>query len=78
MAIVQITCPATGEPVDVMELRPNSPVHLDLFSKLVPCPHCGGRHTWTSGMRGLAYRTVNASPEASRVLVEGDSATALL
>jgi endogenous inhibitor of DNA gyrase (YacG/DUF329 family) len=77
MAMVQIKCPETGEPVDIMELRPKSPMHLDLFSKLVPCPHCGKSHTWTSGMRGLAYQTLDVSPEASRVLVEGDWATAL-
>ena len=75
--MVQVKCPETGKPVDIMEVRPHSPMHADRFSKLVPCPHCGKSHTWTSGMRGLAYRTLNASPEATRVLVEGDSATAL-
>lgn len=77
MAMVQIKCPDTGEPLDIMEIRPNSPMQADAFSDLVTCPHCAKSHTWTSSMRGLAYRTLNASPGASRVLVEGDSATAL-
>jgi hypothetical protein len=34
-------------------------------------------HTWTSGMKGLVYQTLNACPDSSRVLVEGDSATGL-
>ena len=72
MAIVQIKCPETGEPVDVWRYQPGGMVTADRFSRLVPCPHCGNEHAWTSHDRGLAARALESSPEASRVLVDGE------
>jgi endogenous inhibitor of DNA gyrase (YacG/DUF329 family) len=81
MAIVQLKCPETGRPVDVWQYTPGSAVHADRFSKPIPCPHCGKSHTWTSGDRGLAWRTLDDCPDATRMLVErtpeGNSATPL-
>ncbi len=81
MAIVQIKCPETGKPVDVESHQPGWGVKANGFSKPIPCPHCGKEHTWTSHDRGLAVQALEAAPEASRVLVEGEdgsrSATAL-
>lgn len=79
--MVQIKCPETGKPVDVERHQPGWGVKANGFSKLIPCPHCGNEHTWTSHDRGLAVQALEVSPEASRVLVEGEhgsrSATAL-
>jgi endogenous inhibitor of DNA gyrase (YacG/DUF329 family) len=70
MAIVRLKCPETGKPVDVWQYTPGSPMHADRFSKLIPCPHCGKNHAWTSRDRATAVRGLNASPDATRVLVE--------
>jgi endogenous inhibitor of DNA gyrase (YacG/DUF329 family) len=77
MAMVQLKCPKTGKPVDIKDLPPNSLMPLDIFSRPIRCPHCGEDHTWTSGKRALAYQALKASPEARRILVDGESATAL-
>jgi hypothetical protein len=65
MAMVQIECRETDELVDIVELRPNSPMHADHFSRQNTCPYCGKSHTWTSGMRGLAYQVLNAAAMSS-------------
>lgn len=72
MALVQLECPETGKPVDVWRYRPGGLVTADLFSRQISCPHCGNEHTWTSHDRGLAAQTLERSPDASRVLVEGE------
>jgi endogenous inhibitor of DNA gyrase (YacG/DUF329 family) len=81
MAIVQLKCPETGKPVDVWEYRPGDLVTADLFSRLIPCPHCGQNDQWTSSERGLAAQSIERSPRPTRVLVErtqeGSSATVL-
>ena len=78
MAIVQLTCPETGKPVDILEVPAGAFQAAVLSSTEIPCPHCGKNHLWTSGDLGLAMRALHDSPEASRVLVEAGSATALL
>lgn len=81
VAMVQLECPETGKPIDMFEYRSGMLITADLFSGAIPCPHCGGNHTWTSWYRGHAILALQRSPHASRVLVEttldGFSATAL-
>jgi endogenous inhibitor of DNA gyrase (YacG/DUF329 family) len=77
MAIVQLKCPETGNPIDLGDVAPNANLAAALYATEIPCPHCGKKHRWTSGHDALVLRTLQASPEASRVLVEGESATAL-
>jgi hypothetical protein len=81
VAMVQLKCPETGKPIDMFEYRSGMGVTLDIFSRSIPCPHCGEEHTWTSEYRGEAIQALQRSPHASRVLVEttpeGFSATAL-
>ena len=81
VAMVQLKCPETGRAIDMFEYRSGMGIPLDRFSRSIPCPHCGGSHTWTSGYRGQAIMALQRSPHASRVLVEttqdGFSATAL-
>lgn len=81
VAMVQLKCSETGEAIDIFEYRSGMGITLDLFSRRIPCPHCGGSHTWTSGHRGEAITALQHSPQATRVLVEttpdGISATAL-
>jgi hypothetical protein len=82
MAVLQLNCPETAKPVDVVrDAVPNGIVPLALFSKEIPCPHCGKNHLWTSGHLALAIGALHDSPDATRVLVDqardGLSATAL-
>jgi len=74
---VQLMCPETGEPVDIEETSPNAMRKAHGFWSQVSCPHCGKSHTWSSHLQSLAQEALNASPEATRVRVDGDSATAL-
>src|SRR4051812_32480232 len=78
MAIVQLTCPETGKPVDILEVPAGAFQSAVLSSPEIPCPHCGKNHLWASGDLGLAMRALHDSPEASRVLDEAGSATAPL
>jgi hypothetical protein len=71
MARVQLTCPETGKPVDILEVPAGAFQAAVLSSTEIPCPHSGKNHRWTSGDLGLAMRALHDSPEASRVLVEG-------
>jgi hypothetical protein len=78
MATLQLKCPATGKPVDVVRNAvPNGLVPLSLFVREIPCPHCGENHLWTHGHLALAIETHHRSPEATRVLVDADPATGL-
>jgi hypothetical protein len=81
VAMVQLECPQTGKAIDLFEYRSGMGITADVFSRRIPCPHCGADHTWTSGHRGEAIMALQRSPHASRVLVEtkqdGFSATAL-
>jgi hypothetical protein len=80
VAMVQLKCPATGEPIDIFEYRSPGAMTADIFSTSIPCPHCGESHAWTSWYRGEAVMALQRSPHATRVLVEatedGYSATA--
>ena len=80
VAMVQLACPETDKPIDIFEYRSPGFVTADIFSRSLPCPHCGGSHTWTSWYRAEAIAALQRSPHASRVLVEttenGFSATA--
>jgi hypothetical protein len=81
VAMVQLRCPKTGEPIDIYEYRSPGFTTSDIFSTQIPCPHCGENHTWTSWYRGEAIMALQRSPDATRVLVEttqdGCSASAL-
>lgn len=70
MAMVQLRCPETGEPIDIGVYEPGGPVTLDHFSKAIPCPYCGHDHQWTSSDRAFALRALRNSPRSRRVLVE--------
>jgi hypothetical protein len=75
--MVQLMCPETAKPVDNGDVPPGAVQAAVLSVRDIPCPHCGKNHLWSSGHLGLAMRALHDSPEASRVLVEGGSATAL-
>ena len=81
MAMVQLKCPETGEPVDIQDVSPRIALlrrhNLALWVRRIPCPHCGDTHPWSSGDQVRALESLADSPEATRVLVEGESATAL-
>jgi hypothetical protein len=76
MAIVQLKCPETGKPVDVVDVPPDAFMGGALGVTEIACPHCGKSHLWASGQLALAMRALREAPRAARVLVEGDSATA--
>lgn len=82
--MVQLKCPETGKPVDIGEVtrdtRDGGPFRgeADVYgARPVPCPHCGNDHPWSANRIGLALLALQGSPEASRVLVDSESATAL-
>jgi hypothetical protein len=77
MAMVQLRCPETGKPMDLGDVSPHAAQAAVLYSKEIPCRNCGKKHLWTNGHDALVLKTLQASPEASRVLVEGYSAAAL-
>ena len=82
MAVLQLNCPETGRPVDlVRNAVPNGIVPLALFVREILCPHCGKSHLWTHGHLALGIQTLHDSPDATRVLLDhaqdGLSATAL-
>ena len=77
MAMVQLKCPETGKLVNIGDVPPEAGIALSLWSRPVACPHCGKEHPWSSGHFALAMKTLHNSPDATRVVVEGDSATAL-
>ena len=71
MAVLQLNCPETGKPVDVVSgAVPKGRVPLALFAREIPCPHCGENHIWTHGHLALAIQTLHDSPDATRVLVD--------
>jgi endogenous inhibitor of DNA gyrase (YacG/DUF329 family) len=76
MAILQLKCPETAKPVDLGDVSPDAKIALSLWSTEVPCLHCGGTHVWTSGHLGLAMQALHASPDATRVLIDGGNASA--
>jgi endogenous inhibitor of DNA gyrase (YacG/DUF329 family) len=51
MAMLQIKCPNTGQPVDTGMDMPHDAVksgQITLTNNTVgPCPHCGESHTWS-------------------------------
>jgi hypothetical protein len=63
MARVQLTCPETGKPVDILEVPAGAFQAAVLSSTEIPCPHSGKNHRWTSGDLGLAMRALHDSPE---------------
>jgi endogenous inhibitor of DNA gyrase (YacG/DUF329 family) len=77
MAMLQLKCPETGEPVDVHDVSPRLALlrrhTAALWVRRIPCPHCGNTHSWSSGDEVLAMETLADSPDATRVLVEGES-----
>ena len=80
MAKVQLKCLDTGEPVDIRDVSPRialMPQSAPAWGQEVPCPHCGKTHRWTSSDWSRVLQALRDSPDATRVLVEGDSATAL-
>ena len=81
VAMVQLKCPKTGKPIDMLEYMSGMGIAAVIFSRPVQCPHCGENHTWTSWYLGEAIMALQRSPQASRVVVEatqdGFSATAL-
>jgi endogenous inhibitor of DNA gyrase (YacG/DUF329 family) len=77
MPMVQVKCPETGRPVDIGDVPREANIALSLWSRPIACPHCGKDHPWSSGHFGLAMKTLHDFPDATRVLVDGDSAIAL-
>jgi endogenous inhibitor of DNA gyrase (YacG/DUF329 family) len=77
MAMVQLKCPETGKPVELGEISPDAYQALSAWSRPVPCPYCGKVHAWTSGDLRSAMIALQSSPDATRVLLDRGSATAL-
>jgi len=81
MATVQLKCPTTGELVDIGDLSPRVAsirrYSLALWVKRIPCTHCGDSHPWSSSDWIRAYEALADSPDAARVLVGDNTATAL-
>jgi hypothetical protein len=77
MAMLQLRCPETEKPVELGDVPPDAKIALSLWSREVPCPHCGRTHVWTSGHLGLAMQALHTSPHATRVVIDGDRASAL-
>jgi endogenous inhibitor of DNA gyrase (YacG/DUF329 family) len=83
MAMIQLKCPRTGEPVDIGDLSPRVASirrrSLALRLTRIPCPHCGDAHMWTSSDWVRGSEALADSPDAARVFVDVDdhSATAL-
>ena len=79
MAMLQLKCPKSGEPIDVGDISP--PRHNAYTTALtvseLPCPHCGQTHLWTSSDWVRASQSLRDSPGAARILIDGDSVTAL-
>jgi endogenous inhibitor of DNA gyrase (YacG/DUF329 family) len=80
MAMLQLKCPKSGEPVDVQDVPPprHSAYNAAAWGTEIPCPHCGETHLWTSSDWIRAMEALRDSPGAARVFVDGDSVTALL
>ena len=78
MAMVQLKCPETGKAADIrsVETAPEA-FNFAAWMTEIPCPHCGVGHRWTSSDYVQAMLTLRDSPDASRILVDGGSATAL-
>jgi hypothetical protein len=77
MATVQLKCPETGKSIEMGDLAPDAAIATYAGVRPVPCPHCGKDHPWSTNHLGLAMQALQGSPEASRILVDGESATAL-
>lgn len=77
MAMLQLKCPETGKLVALGDVQPGANIALSLWSRPVACPHCGENHPWSSGHLALAMKALHDSPDATRVLLEDGSATAL-
>lgn len=77
MAMLQLKCPETGEPVDIRDVSPRVALlrrhNAALWVRRIPCLHCGNTHSWSSGDEVRAIETLADSPDATRVLVEGES-----
>src|SRR3954454_2514911 len=71
MALVQLKCPETGEPVDIGDVSPRialMPQEASLWVREIPCPHCGDTHRWSSGNGPEPFRlsaTLRARAEYS-------------
>lgn len=80
MAMLQLKCPETGKPVDLHDVPAEEallPIGGAAKVWRIPCPYCGGSHTWTSSGFAMAMGALRDSPDAARVLVGDGSATAL-
>jgi hypothetical protein len=78
--MVQLKCPETGKPVDIRDASPKAagwPRNLALGGTEIPCPHCSESHIWTTSHWWIAMDALLESPDATRILVDGASATAL-
>ena len=66
--------------MDIQEAQPprHNAYDAAAWGTEIPCPHCGETHLWTSSAWIRALETLRESPDAARVLVDGDSITALL
>lgn len=57
MAMLQLKCPETGKPVDLHDVPAEEallPIGGAAKVWRIPCPHCGGSHTWTSSGFAMA------------------------
>jgi hypothetical protein len=54
--MVQLRCPETGKPMDLGDVPPDAVLAAVLYSKEIPCPHCGKAHPWTSWHDALVLK----------------------
>src|SRR5947208_16708568 len=55
MAIVQLTWPETGRPVDILEVPAGAFQAAVLSSTDIPCPRCGKNHLGPAGTSAYQY-----------------------
>ena len=76
MAMLQLKCPDTGRPVDLRDAPPDANIALSASSRRSRVFTAAGKNRWTSGHLGLAIQALYASPDVTRVLIDGEYASA--
>jgi endogenous inhibitor of DNA gyrase (YacG/DUF329 family) len=78
MAMLQLKCPKSGEPIDIQDVPPHfalsrhNAYNASAWGTEIPCPHCAETHIWTSSEWIRALQTLRDSPKATRLLIDGD------
>jgi hypothetical protein len=79
MAMVQLKCPKTEKSIDIRDVSPRIallPQAASAGASSIPCPHCGDTPRWTVVDWGRAPQALRDSPDATRLLIDGDHVSA--